>query len=566
MKLIVRQYLSALREREELDAILPDLLSELGLNVISRPSRGTTQYGVDVAAVGALNDGNEKVFLFSIKAGDLTRRDWDGDSAQSLRPSLNEILDVYIPRYIPIEHKDKEIVVCLCFGGDIREDVRPRVEGFVVQNSRQGVVFEQWNGDKLASLILSSFLKEELLPKNAHSKLRKTLALIDEPEASINHFKMLVSELSASDNSKNKLKSIRQINICLWILFSWARDIDNLESAYLSSEFALLNSWNIAKEFVGKKSIISNSVFEVFISTYQTYMQITSAYLDTKVLPFAEKLHCISNAANPNNKLDVNLKLFDVLGRMATSGLWIYMAVQSVESDEEKEATWRSVNRLSDKMKSLICANPLLCSPMKDSQVIDISLAVLLLMIDVNNRQFIRQWLSEIVFRASFSYQIKGNYPCTLQNYSDLLEHPEHEREDYLEEVTAGSVLFPMISFWAALIDDENLYSQVGKIKTDYLSHSTFQLWFPCEDSEEHFYNNGDTHGAVLSGLCIDRSPNELLDQVFEECDKSPHFKELSAVQRGFWPLILVACRHYRLPIPVYLFQGFGSHDRGSQE
>ena len=49
MKPVIREYLASLRERGELDAILPDLLSELGYTVISRPSRGTRQFGVDVA-------------------------------------------------------------------------------------------------------------------------------------------------------------------------------------------------------------------------------------------------------------------------------------------------------------------------------------------------------------------------------------------------------------------------------------------------------------------------------------------------------------------------------------
>ena len=43
MKLIIQEYLASLKERGELDAILPDLLSELGLNVYSRPRRGTRQ-------------------------------------------------------------------------------------------------------------------------------------------------------------------------------------------------------------------------------------------------------------------------------------------------------------------------------------------------------------------------------------------------------------------------------------------------------------------------------------------------------------------------------------------
>jgi hypothetical protein len=62
MKLLVRNYVASLKERQELDAILPDLLSELGYNVISRPSRGTTQRGGDVAAIRKDPKGRQRVY------------------------------------------------------------------------------------------------------------------------------------------------------------------------------------------------------------------------------------------------------------------------------------------------------------------------------------------------------------------------------------------------------------------------------------------------------------------------------------------------------------------------
>lgn len=68
MRLLIVDYLASLKEREELDAILPDLLTELGYNVISRPRRGTQQRGVDIAAVRKV-DGAEVLYLFSLKAG-----------------------------------------------------------------------------------------------------------------------------------------------------------------------------------------------------------------------------------------------------------------------------------------------------------------------------------------------------------------------------------------------------------------------------------------------------------------------------------------------------------------
>lgn len=561
MKLIIKQYLASLKERDELDAVLPALLSQLGLNVYSRPGRGTRQDGVDVAAVGSLDSGTEKVYLFSIKAGDLTRSSWDGDAIQSLRPSLNEILDAYIPNRLPDEHKDKDIVICLCFGGDIQEQVRPQVEGYIKQSKRDNLTFEEWNGDKLASLILSSFLREDLLPQQARSQLRKSLALLDEPEASYQHFSALIRSLSStkSKKDKNQITAIRQIIICLWILFAWARDAGNVESAYLSSELALLHTWKIAKQYYAKTTKAAKEIQLAFQSILIAYHQISSQYLDKKILPHTHKRHALSAAVQASCNLDVNMKLFDVLGRLAIGGIWAYWNTQLVSEDETEilEQVWKKVRSFSVAIKRLISNNPTLFLPMKDDQGIDISIAVLLLFVDNNNHNDIKKWLSEIVERATFAHKIHSQYPCNVLSYTELLEHPQQNNENYHQEVTSGSILFPMIAFYASLLGDKNLYKQVQSIKKNHLSHCNFQFWYPDECSEEHFYTNSDAHGATLSHVCIDRSADEFINQAFTECDHTSHFKTLSAVKIGLWPLILVACRHYRIPVPLHLLASF---------
>ena len=73
MKLIFSEYLASLKERGELDVIMPDLLSEIGFTVFSKPAVGTKQHGVDVAAVGPGQNGQRTLFLISIKPGDLRR-------------------------------------------------------------------------------------------------------------------------------------------------------------------------------------------------------------------------------------------------------------------------------------------------------------------------------------------------------------------------------------------------------------------------------------------------------------------------------------------------------------
>jgi hypothetical protein len=561
MKLILKQYLSSLRERGELDAILPDLLSQLGLNVYSRPGRGTLQRGVDVGAVGKINGGPEKVYLFSIKAGDLTRRDWDGDSDQSLRPSLNEIIDAYIPNRLPAEHRGKCIVICICFGGDVQEQVREQLKGFIDRNTTSDITFEEWNGDKLAELIQSNFLREDLLPEHSRSRLRKSLALLDEPEASYRHFAALITSLSEANSIKDteRVTVLRQMSICLWILFGWARETENLESAYLSSELTMLHGWNIVKMYAGQKKKVTQAIENAFFSIFSAYQQICSKFFADNVLPHVHKRHAISNAVHASCSLDINLKLYDLLGRLGTDGIWAYWGA-SRWPDEEIEVKQRMIEEAqmyASSIKAMILNNPALLLPEKDDQAIDIFIAVSLLALDARNHNYIRKWLSEILDRASFAYQVHGHYPCILNSYSELLLHPKSGDKEYRENVTSGSILYPLIALWAALLDDIDTYNKVALLKQEHLQHCNFQFWYPDDSSEENFYTDRDHHGAVLSNICIERSKEELLAQVFGECDHSSHFKELSAIKFGWWPLIVVACRHYRLPLPVQLVEGF---------
>jgi len=136
------------------------------------------------------------------------------------------------------------------------------------------------------------------------------------------------------------------------------------------------------------------------------------------------------------------------------------------------------------------------------------------------------------------------------------LEHPNSRDSEYRENATIASILYPIVALWAALLDDDEVYRKVARMKQELLQHCTFQFWYPDDQSEAHFYTNSDAHGATLADLALDRPKEEFLGQVFGECDHSPQFKELSAVKFGWWPLIVVACRHYRLPLPLHLLEG----------
>ena len=71
---------------------------------------------------------------------------------------------------------------------------------------------------KLASLIQSNFLREDLIPDSVRSDLRKTLALLDEPEAAYGYFAGLVETLDGTfATDAERIRAIRQLSVCLWI-------------------------------------------------------------------------------------------------------------------------------------------------------------------------------------------------------------------------------------------------------------------------------------------------------------------------------------------------------------
>lgn len=557
MKLVIRQYLASLKERGELDALLPDLLSQMGLEVFLKPGVGSRQFGVDVAAFGKLTSESEStVYLFSVKSGDLDRKDWDSGNPQDLRPSINEIIDVFIPTRIPAEYKDKPVEICLCFGGEVKEEVRSNVSMFLGKLKTDELSFSEWNGDRLADLVEQHMLREELLPDNCRSLLRKSLAMIDEPEVSFKHFRQLAISLTCTDDKKPKdvLTGIRQLYLCLWILYSWCRDGDNLESAFLSAEFTMLNTWEAAKFAFGKKNNVAVSTLITLDSILRLNLQVSNQYIEERIIPHCNNLYAISHAVKPSCAADVNLKLFDVLGRLALTGCWSYWYLGQV-SDENVEAGIffsEAVTKYQDSIKQLIVNNPILFTPYKDEQAIDLVLAVWFLSLDHKHWNDINSWLSNMSREIYQMFKFSDKYPTTIRSYAELIEHPLDKTEDYKKSVTKGSILYPYISAFSAIMGFPEPYEMVKKIKEEFLSHCNFQIYFLDDSSENHFYRFDKMHGATLSNVCVTEAPDELIQQLVSECDQSDKIYDMTAFRYSFWPIILTGCRHYRLPVPMH--------------
>lgn len=558
MKLVFRQYLASLRERRELDAVLPDLLSELGYTVLSRPSIGTRQYGVDIAALGPPDAaGKQRLYLFSLKQGDLTRADWDG-TPQALRSSINDIIDVYVPTRIPPAHRTRDVVICLCFGGEIQEAVRDNVTLFTQAETKPGLSFEEWNGDYLAGLLVEGILREHLLDPQIRTHFQKAVAMVDEPDVAFKHFASLIRQLCATEGTSPKQRTtiLRQLYICLWVLFVWARDAGNLEAPYRASERVLLQAWPLIQGDVAKSTKASEEIGAAYADLVDLHFRIWDALVGEKILPFVGTEHALSVAVGSASPVDVNLKLFETLGRIAMRGLWMLWVKSGTQLLPEHKPDWGSpeATALAQQIILLIRSNPILLTPIADSQAVDVAIALLFLSMMGGWDAGARSYAEGLVQRVSYAYRTHNRYPTTHDDYRSLIQHPRERTDAYREGETKGSTLFPLLGIWVSSLGPADAAGFFAKFAAEKLNHCNCQFWLSGTDSESKLYTGDTHHGVALCNVPITENGEDAMRVIAAESGRTSPFNNLSAVKLGHWPIVALACRHYRLPLPPNLW------------
>lgn len=557
MKLVFREYLASIRERDELDVVLPDLLSELGFNVISRPSTGPRQFGVDVAAVSPMVNDEQKLYLFTIKQGDLTRAEWDA-VPQGVRTSINEILDGYITKRISPQYESLKIVICLCFGGSVKEAVRDNLTGIINRESTDRISFQEWNGDYMAGLLADGLLQHQHVSKTLQSRFQKSIAMLDEPDVSVQHFTALIEGLVKADNQEapQRLATLRQMYICLSVLFVWARAQDNLEAPYRASELVILRAWELVKGDIEAASLGHTRIGLTFDELLNLHTKIWAELMEEKILPIAAKRDALACSVNSHSAIDINLKLFEILGRIAVRGLWILWhqldgnGLRVLDASEVPD----DASKLAFHIAELIKNNRALLSPVADEQVIEITCALMFLSMMRKWRSYARDYCDELLTYYHFNFTRHHQYPTIHSSYQELIRHPQARTEEYRAQHTKGSALIPIMLLWATL-DGETAFSErFSRFVRSEMKHCNQQLWMPGPDTEALLYLSRPSHGLALCDIPI-TGDGEAARRILErECSADGDYTRLSAIRLGHWPVLVMACRHSRLPIPPQLW------------
>jgi hypothetical protein len=255
-------------------------------------------------------------------------------------------------------------------------------------------------------------------------------------------------------------------------------------------------------------------------------------------------------AIRTRSSVDVNLKLFDVLGRIALTGLWVHWLIERDPDAKRRAAAQDQVARLATMGYQLINNNRALFLPLQDQQAIEIALFLVFAGAINGDRNDACTWLHEMVKRLAFTVQTHGRYPCVFTEYRDLVAHPRERTDDYRKEATSGSILIPLLAAFLSTLNNREALETLVDLKAKELQHCTLQLWIPDESSEEGIYLGAHAHGVALCDLPLSATGNELLKTVKDACNQSNDFEGLSAIAMGYWPMILTACRHFRLPVP----------------
>lgn len=561
MKIILKEYLASLKERGDLDkSVLPNLLAEIGLRVLNTPMIGTRQNGVDIAAVGKIKGEDEEryLYLFCIKAGNITRRDWDG-GVQAARPELNEIRDVYLRTNVAAEHARLPVRIILCCGGELDETVLMNWAGYSTEYQTDRVSYQQWNGDRLADLMMRCLLARELLGEAPRRNFQKAVAMVNEPSACYEYSRAFLHDLLLEEGLTPNIQilRLRQAYICLNAITTWAIEAENFGSIYTVSELGILLSWNIVRaQPPNRRPTQHDRALGVLLDQFiKLYLACSERYLAKTAYEHSQQLHALSTSVRSREALDVNLALFELLGRLAIRGCWTASLAQTFTEGHEdfSKALKDSTRRVLDIIVELVNSNPTLNSPFKDDHMIEIALVMYLAQITGSAPRFV-PWLKSVAQQATLALATNSHYPTCFREYADLLNHPVSADDSYRAEACSGSILYPYLFVWLEFIAVDEEKVEFKERLAEFLPNCTHQAWLPDEETDAHIWRGETYHGVCVTDLSPQRGFEKVAETLNAAIENCKDINEISAMKSGLGVLFLAACRHYRMPIPPHFW------------
>lgn len=424
LRLIVKDYISSLKERKELDFLFPILLDQMGFSVIktAQSSHGQPEYGKDIIAIKEF-DGKEIIYIFQLKAGDdkdINKKTFSGENGigESLKQAKYvEYSDQSIPGL-----KDLSRRYVLVHNGELQSNYRPVLDGFVKQEFPDDN-FERWDIEELSELFSKYLLNEYILVDHAKVSLfKKSIAFIDVPENDFSHFKNLIIRIIEEQKDfefKKFNKMASTICMICQLIYSYSKESNNLVPARECLTFALLNLWGFILE---NKKENDKKVLESFTKLHQLHYVMMEEYL-FKIIPVALKNDGLfSDKGRAFEEVGYPLRSFEFLSYFVYH---LYTYIHAGNLDEftgSKESTETLLQSGTEILMRIVERNSGVFRPLLDNHSISIILTTKYLC-ERELSDFAEGYITGILNNVHLIKLSKGRIPELYNNLSSLIEY-----------------------------------------------------------------------------------------------------------------------------------------------
>ncbi|ALS98917.1 hypothetical protein [Lacimicrobium alkaliphilum] len=562
MKLIIAEYLRTLRERDELDRLLPDLLVEMGYKLVARPQTGNRQYGVDIAARGENDDGQEELLLLVVKRGDIGSSEWD-TKPQSVRQSINEIFDVYLRSHL--EPRDEELPkhIVLVTNGELKQTVLANWCGLVSEYEDKAKI-EFWGIDTISSYVEEYLLDEHVFHDDDRHDLRRALALSGDSEYNRKDLHRIFRRAldldekgnltEESKTGKNLLKAMRIVNLSAQIYANWSllKDGDSRQGL-LALERALLWSWHRIQLTDSNKDVVKGP----FTSIWSSYTRYIPEYF-SRLMPYYFTPNSLSRSPTYGGA-ETSLVAFEQIGFLASFAVFMALQPISPNQDSEREYWFQQLNSACDALVAFIDNNGICTSPCLDSHSQDITLALFALML-AGRIEFAQGWLKRLFRNIDYSYKSKNYVPIAIESLEDLPDEGGWLGDHASKRMMEMSWTLATIAGWCVILDLEDVYKALVEGATQDYPNTCIQLWHPEDDFYQHLYFRPAHFVSGVSQAPIELPPSieEYKKQMMQilESDFAKAISGSPAVKSRLLGLDFIAFRHFSTPVPPATWYG----------
>ena len=548
MRMIIRQYIASLKEENELDTLLSNTLFANKIIPQTKTTKGARQRGVDIEAIGLDETGVKRLYIITVKRGDLDRKMWDKDQ-NAVRQSVDQIIETHL-RLLNSKLKKLPCTIVVATNGEMKQTVDEDWKGYVEKNTKNNLEFEFWGLGTIADMVDTNIIANTMLQKDDLALLRKTLALIEDNEYDLSHYYQLLNNLfntSKKLTQKNVVKTLRLTLLLQNILFKWCQEIGNLKNAYVASEKVLLVTTNyIVNHKLSKKKSIWDEYFNIFFSRLNIGWEYVKKIKPQLEIPF--RLGHYANAV----AYEYPIICFEQIGIISQIGLEHIYFLNFLDANESlKESNIYRINFITEAITKLIQNNPGAYFPQFDDHIIDISLA-LQFYFETLNYNSGKDYLELLTERLIQSYKHLNKFiPLFRTDFDELNlvwakgEEPKSKSSHLILTLAEWNLVFGNLWGYHLLstcCSEKGIYKNVN-----------LQCWMPDSDTEHFYYSKfGMTNsGTAITSYKLPQDYTLHINRIYEEREKFDFYEKFTKFNR-FWFLPNLASRHFRkLQFPI---------------